>query len=119
MMEKVNRQQFIYKSYTNEDFDAFLLEKPNPSIELSNDSSDDSNDEVCSQAQDEDPNSSLLKKRGKKCYKKEQKLYLKKLKQEEFLTEGKADLESKLAQFIKPQNQRPKYRERFSVAKQA
>ena len=45
MLDNVNKQQFASKSYTNDDFDDFLLEKPDVSSEQASDSNDDSNND--------------------------------------------------------------------------
>lgn len=52
------------KSYTNEDFDTFLLEKPDQSSELLSDSNDESDSELVPQAQGEGQDPSILNKRG-------------------------------------------------------
>ena len=45
ILEKVNRQQFVTCSFTNDDYDAFVLDKPENSNKQLSDSNNDSDDE--------------------------------------------------------------------------
>lgn len=85
------------------------MEKPDHSSDKLSDSNDESDNDKDSQAPVSGCDQSVMNKRKKKCYKKEQQEHLEGLMKANLNQDDTASLDQKLAKFIKPERQTSKY----------
>ena len=101
LLSKVQKQQFGHSKFTNDDWDFFLKEKTVKKGANGDDSSDN---------QDSDNEKVKGGKKRNKDYNKEQHLMLQQLQDTKYYEDDEFMFESKLQKFIKPENQKVKYK---------